>query len=393
MAGSEEAREERALTRWVRTKEELVRLSESLAGASALALDTESDSLHHHVEKVCLIQLATERGEACLVDPLALRDLSALAPIMADPGVAKVLHGADYDVTTLKRDFGFRFAGLFDTMIAARFLGRPQVGLQAVAQAELGVTLSKESQRDDWSRRPLTHTQEQYALADVCHLLLLQTRLAGELKQLGRLAWVEEESDAVAALEPARRRRDAEAYQKVKGARRLSRRQLAVLREVHLWREELAETTDVPAFKLLSSEALLDIAARAPRTTAELAPVRGLSPRVRSRTEQLLAAVGRALDLPEAELPVISPPPPRPVVSEAVRKRIERLRAWRTQAATRLAVDISVVLPQRLLERLAQAAPRELAALREVEGLRRWRVEAFGAELLGVIELRSDGRP
>ena len=387
MAGSEEAREERALTRWVRTKEELVRLSESLAGASALALDTESDSLHHHVEKVCLIQLATERGEACLVDPLALHDLSALAPIMADPGVAKVLHGADYDVTTLKRDFGFRFAGLFDTMIAARFLGRPQVGLQAVAQAELGVTLSKESQRDDWSRRPLTRTQEQYALADVSHLLLLQARLAGELRQLGRLSWVEEESDAVAALEPARRGRDPEAYQKVKGARRLARRQLAVLREVHLWREELAEATDVPAFKLLSSEAILDIAARAPRTAAELAPVRGLSPRVRGRSEQLLAAVGRAMDRPEAELPVISPPLPRPVVSEAVRKRIERLRAWRTQAAARLAVDISVVLPQRLLERLAQAAPRDVDALREIEGFRRWRVEAFGPELLGVIEL------
>jgi len=386
VAGSEDAREERALIRWIRTRDELVRLAEALAGTSALALDTESDSLHHHVEKVCLIQLAPERGEACLVDPLALRDLSALAPIMADPGVAKVLHGADYDVTTLKRDFGFHFAGLFDTMIAARFLGRPQVGLQAVAQAELGVTLSKESQRDDWSRRPLTRTQEQYALADVSHLLLLQARLAGELRQLGRLSWVEEESDAVAALEPARRGRDPEAYQKVKGARRLSRRQLAVLREVHLWREALAETTDVPAFKLLSSEAILDIAARAPRTAAELASLRGLSPRVRSRSEELLAAVGRAVVLPEAELPLMSPPPPRPVVSETVRKRIERLRAWRTQAAARLAVDISVVLPQRLLERLAQAAPRDVDALREIEALRRWRVEAFGPELLSVIE-------
>jgi ribonuclease D len=370
---------------WIRTREELARLSESLAGTSALALDTESDSLHHHVEKVCLIQLATERGEACLVDPLALRDLSALAPIMADPHVAKVLHGADYDVTTLKRDFGFRFAGVFDTMIAARFLGRPQVGLQALAQAELGVALSKESQRDDWSRRPLTRTQEQYALADVTHLLVLQARLAGELRQLGRLSWVEEESDAVAALEPARRGRDPEAYQKVKGARRLARRQLAVLREIHLWREELAETTDVPAFKLLSSEALLDIATRAPRTAAELAPVRGLSPRVRGRSRELLAAVGRALDMPEAELPRVSPPPPRPVVSEPVRKRIERLRAWRTQAAARLALDVSVVLPQRLLERLAQAGPRELDALRAVEGLRRWRVDALGAELVAAL--------
>jgi len=373
------------MTNWVRTPEQLARLAQSLAGSAALALDTESDSLHHHLEKVCLIQVATDRGDACLVDPLVLRDLSLLAPIMADPGVAKVLHGADYDVTTLKRDFGFRFAGIFDTMIAARFLGRPQVGLQAMAQAELGVTLSKASQRDDWSRRPLTPVQEQYALADVSHLLVLQARLAGELRQLGRLAWVQEESDAVAALEPARRSRDPEAYQKVKGMRRLSRRQQAVLREIYGWREGVAEATDVPAFKLFSSEALLEMAERSPRTAAELAQVRGLSPRVRGRGDELLGAIGRALDLPETELPRLSPTPPRPVLSEPVRKHIESLRAWRTKTAARLAVDISVVLPQRLLERLAQAAPRRVEALHEIEGLRRWRVEAFGPELLATL--------
>src|SRR5439155_57657 len=124
---------------------------------------------------------------------------------------------------------------------------------------------------------------------------VLQARLAGELRQLGRLSWVEEESDAVAALEPARRGgRDPEAYQKVKGMRRLSRRQQAVLREIYGWRENLAETTDVPAFKLFSSEALIEMAERAPRTAAELAQVRGLSPRVRSRGEELLAAIARA---------------------------------------------------------------------------------------------------
>src|SRR5438093_8117790 len=166
---------------------------------------------------------------------------------MADRGIAKILHGADYAVTTLKRDFGFRFAGLFDTMIAARFLGRPQIGLQALAQAELGVALSKESQRDDWSRRPLTPTQEQYALADVAHLLVLQARLAGELRQLGRLSWVEEESDAVAALEPSRRGRDAEAYQKVKGMRRPSRPPPGVLRQLYGLHEDLGGTDDRPA--------------------------------------------------------------------------------------------------------------------------------------------------
>ena len=373
------------MTRWVRTPDELSHLGRALAGSGTVALDTESDSLYHHVEKVCLVQIADDKGEACLVDPLVLKNLSPLAPVMADPAVVKVLHGADYDVTTLKRDFGFRFAGLFDTMIAARFLGRPQIGLQAMAQAELGVALSKDSQRDDWSRRPLTATQEAYALADVTHLLALYARLREELRGLGRLDWVLEESDAVAALEPARRARDPESYLRIKGSRRLSRRAQAVLREVHAWREDLAETTDVPAFKLLSSEALLAMAERPPRATAEVAKVRGLSPRVKGRAGELLAAIERALALPDSELARPSPPPTRPVVSDAARKNIERLRAWRAREATRLGVDISVVLPQRLLERLAQVAPTNAEGLGQVEGLRRWRVAAFGPDLLRTI--------
>src|SRR5712691_4257261 len=164
------------MTPWIRTTAELSELAGSLAGRRAIALDTESDSLHHHREKVCLVQIGVEEG-GWLVDPLAARDLSPLAPLLADPAMVKVLHGADYDVTTLKRDFGFSFAGLFDTMIAARFLGLPEIGLQAVAKAELGVAISKDSQKDDWSRRPLTPTQEAYALADVHSLLALRGRL------------------------------------------------------------------------------------------------------------------------------------------------------------------------------------------------------------------------
>ena len=137
------------MARWIRTTGELAALVASLAGRRALALDTESDSLHHHREKVCLVQLGVE-DEGWLVDPLATRDLGPLGPLLANPDVVKVLHGADYDVTTLKRDFGFTFRGLFDTMIASRFLGLPEVGLQALLRAEFAIALTKESQKDDW---------------------------------------------------------------------------------------------------------------------------------------------------------------------------------------------------------------------------------------------------
>ena len=375
---------------WIRAPDELARFVTSLEGCRALALDTESDSLHHHFEKVCLLQLATDRGEARLVDPLALRDLDPLAPVFADSAVVKVLHGADYDVTTLKRDFGFRFAGLFDTMIAARFLGLREIGLQALAREELGVDLSKDSQKDDWSRRPLTPRQEAYALADVRHLLPLYDRLAERLRGRGRLSWVEEECAAVAALEPARRKKDPEAYQRIKGAGRLAPRALAVLRELNAWREARAEATDVPPFKVLGNEALVTLAERPPRTLEELARVRGVLPRLRNQAPALLEAAAHALRLPEAELPRLARAP-RPIASEEARRRAAAVKSWRAEEARRSALDVSVVLPQRLIDRLAEAAPRDLAGLGAIEGLRRWRVEAYGTALLAALA-NAEGR-
>ncbi len=367
---------------WVRTGEELERLAADLRGGRTVALDSESDSLHHHREKVCLIQVAAEGGRTWLVDPLALRDLSALAPLIADPQVTKVFHGADYDVTTMKRDFGFAFAGLFDTMIAARFLGLPAVGLQAVAQSELGIALSKDSQKDDWSRRPLTPTQERYARDDVRHLHTLRARLADRLAELGRLSWVLEECDAVAALPAAQRRSEPDAWQKVKGIRQLPPRAREVVKHVVAWREAVAEQTDIPAFRILNTEALFALAKSPPRDEAALHAVRAIWPRWRRHAPALLAAVARALAVPDSALSPLASAPRPPQVAPETKRRIDALRAWRAREAERLALDIAIVLPQRLLEKVAEAHPRSIADLERIEGLRRWRVEALGASLL-----------
>ncbi|MCC6993549.1 MAG: HRDC domain-containing protein [Deltaproteobacteria bacterium] len=373
---------------WIRTPRELEAWLASLVGCHALALDTESDSLYHHVEKVCLIQVAPAGGEGRLIDPLfpelQQAGLAALAPLLADPAVTKVLHGADYDVATLKRDFGFSFAGLFDTMLAARFLGRAELGLAAVARAELGVELTKGGQKDDWSRRPLTARQEQYALADVQHLGALHDRLRAALEQAGRLTWVLEECDAVAKVPAARRRKSDDAYLELKGASRLPRRALAVLRELFAWREARAEVTNIPPFKIAQNELLLALALAAPTTPAALAKV----PAARHLTRDvpaLLEGITRALALPEAELPRVPAPSHGPRMSDAVRRRIEALRALRTRLAKRLELDISVVLPQRLIDRIAEAAPKTLDALAEIDGVRRWRTEILGEEVLASI--------
>ena len=170
----------------------------------------------------------------------------------------------------------------------------------------------------------------------------------------------------------------------MKGARRLPPRALAALRELYAWRERRAEETDTPPFKILGNESLLRLAELRPRDAAGLREVPGVLPRLQRQAGELLAAVRRAEELPESELPRPARAP-RPVVPDAVLRRVERLKAWRTRKAAELQVDVSVVLPQRLIDRLAEAGPRDAAGLDAVEGLRRWRSEAFGAELLAAV--------
>jgi ribonuclease D len=368
---------------WIRTPEALGELCRDLESCRAIGLDTESDSLYHYRDKVCLLQLATDAGALYLVDSLAV-DVAPLAEAFARSSLVKVLHGADYDVTTLKRDFGFRFEALFDTMIAARLLGKKELGLLAVARDELGVTLSKANQKDDWSRRPLTPEQEAYALADVAHLIALRERLAPRLEALGRLSWLEEECAAVAALEPLSRKRDKDAYLAVKGARRLGPRSLAALRELYTWREQHAEQTDIPAFRILGNESLLRLAELLPANERELGAVPGVLSRNRRLASALLEAVRRARELPESELPRL-PRVARPAPSEACQRRVDALKAWRSRKSRELELDPAVILPQRLIERLAEGCPCDAQALCATPGLRRWRADAFGSELLAAL--------
>jgi len=142
--------------RWIRTPEDMGRLAATLARARAVSIDTEADSLHHYPGKLCLVQIATDAGEGHLVDPLLLADLSALGPCLADPGIVKVLHAADNDLAYLKRLHPFTVASIFDTAIAARFLGVTALGLDELLKAFIAVDPGKSRQKDDWSRRPLT---------------------------------------------------------------------------------------------------------------------------------------------------------------------------------------------------------------------------------------------
>jgi ribonuclease D len=379
------------LPRWVRTAGDVAALAARLRESPAVAIDTESDSLHHYPARLCLVQVGDAAGRVHLLDPLAGVDLSPLGPVLADPGIPKVLHAGDNDLAALWQRFGFRVRPLFDTYIAARFLGVAELGLDRLLERFLGVTLGASRQKDDWSIRPLSPAQEAYALDDVRHLIALGERLRATLQQVGREEWVREECEALTRLDFAIKADDPDAYLELKGARTLSPRSRAVLRELHGLRDALARTLDRPPFKVVGNEVLLGLATVRPRDVAALLAVRGITPRIVERFGQaILAAVERAEAIPEAELPEL-PKRSRPPLPGRVRRRIDALRAWRMGSAERLGLDPGVLLPGRLIERIAEVAPADVETLSRIEGLRRWRVAELGAEIVAVVSERGAG--
>ena len=258
----------------------LAALADSIRAEPVVAVDTESNSFHAYRERVCLIQLSTRSGD-WIVDPFSV-DVRPLGAVLCD-GRETVLHGADYDVRCLKREYGWRLPRLFDTMAAARRLGAPGLGLSALVEAHFGVRLSKAHQRSDWGHRPLTGEQLAYAALDTHYLLPLRDRLVADLAARGAAEEARKEFDRIAAVEPRERVFDAEGYRRLPGARALDAEGRAVLRALWVAREERARALDRPPFKVLPEPAMVDIARLRPRTSDALARIRGVTPSVLRR--------------------------------------------------------------------------------------------------------------
>jgi ribonuclease D len=271
-------------------------LVERLRSEQVIALDTESNSFHVYRERVCLLQIST-RGADFVVDPLAV-DPAPLAEVLCD-GRETVLHGADYDVRCLRRQYGWRLPRLFDTMAAARRLGRGGLGLSALVAEHFGVRLSKAFQRADWGRRPLPREQLTYAALDTHYLLPLYDRLAGELSSSGALEEARREFDRIAAAEFRERVFDEEGWRRLKGARELDPRGRTVLRALWIAREEQARSLDRPPFKVLAEHAMVELARVRPASDDALARIPGVTPAVLRRTGPLLRAALAAGAEPE----------------------------------------------------------------------------------------------
>jgi ribonuclease D len=367
----------------IETPDALSGLFGDLASESLLAVDTEAASFHRYRDRVYLLQVSS-RQRTAVVDPLAVRDLGGLGRLLADPGVEIVFHDADYDLRLLEQEYGFRATQLFDTRIAAQLLNEPGIGLAALLEKYFGVRLDKRFQRADWSARPLSREMISYAASDTRHLPGLRDIMREQLAARGRLGWAEEEFELLAQV---RWRNDEgePAFLRMKGAKALKGRALAVLREVHQWREELAARSDRAPFRILSNEPMLDIARAQPRDVAALRAMRGVGGElVERRGRELLAAVQRGLELPESEIPRLARPARRPP-DPAYEARLERLKALRNELAARYELAPGVLCPNGTLEAIARAEPRSVEELRSIPELRRWQIEEFGDALVQAI--------
>jgi ribonuclease D len=355
-----------------------------IAGTRELALDTEGASFHRFVDRIYLLQLST-RDRHAVIDPLPIGVPAGLGALLEDPAVEVVFHDADYDLRLLQQDYGWHIRNIFDTRIAAQLLGYTAFGLAALLEKFFQVKLDKKHQRADWSMRPLTEGMLDYAAQDTRYLLQLRDELATELERLGRTAWAREEF----ALLEGTRWQDEEpggAFLRIKGARDLSRRELAVLRELVPWRDTVAGALDRATFRVLGNEQLLEISRAQPQTKEALGRFKGM-PRaiLEQRGPDVLDAVRRGLAVPDAELPRF-PRAARWDRDPEFDSRVSALKTARDAAAKRLILDPGVLCSRDRLEAVARRNPTTLDELAEIPELRRWQIAELGQDFLAALE-------
>ena len=346
----------------------------------SIALDTEGASFHRFVDRIYLLQLST-RERTAIIDPIPIGKPPALGRLLEDPAIEIVFHDADYDLRLLQQDYQWQVRNIFDTRVAAQLLGLRAFGLAALLERYFGVKLDKKHQRADWSMRPLTQGMLDYAAQDTIHLLELRDHLERELERAGRLDWAREEF----ALLEGTRWADGDggdAFLRMKGARDLSRRELAVLRELVQWRDGVAAQLDRATFRIVGNEQLLEIAKRQPASPDLLSSIKGV-PRgmIESRGREMTDAVARGLAVPENALPKF-PKAPRWDRDPEFDVRVAALKTVRDTAAGRLDLDPGVLCARDRLEAVARKNPSSPEELAEVRELRAWQRGVLGEDFL-----------
>ena len=365
--------------KWIDSQQPLDEAMTQMASRDVIAVDTEADSLHSYFDKVCLIQMSTSESDI-IIDPLARVDLAKFGELLANPSITKILHGGDYDVRILNRDFGFTVTNLIDTSICAQLLGYEAFGLAALLERHFGVKLNKVHQRADWSMRPLSPDMLEYAALDTHYLIALADRLREELKELGRWEWAQEE---FARLESVRYREseEQEPWRRLKNLGALDRRSLAIVRDLHAWRDTLARDADKPPFKIIGNDTIIEIARQKPETREDLAKMKGVSRYHSDRFgREIVRIVRAALELDEASLPDKNEPKAW-IRDRVLDARVNRMKTARDRIAKELKIDPAILAPRHVLTAVATSG-----SLDDAGAMREWQKRILGDALLAAMQ-------
>ena len=290
---------------YLSTSSELAEFCERAASAKVIAVDTEFLRERTFFPKLCLVQISAA-GDIAAIDPILIDDLSPLVELLGDATVTKVFHACSQDLEVLLDGLGVSCAPVFDTQLAAAFLGlRQQISYASLVESYCGVRLPKAESLTDWSRRPLDPEQLTYAEDDVRYLPGIYDRMMHELVERDRLSWVAPEMGRL--CDPERLRRDpSEAYLRLRRAGSLTRRQLAVAREVCAWREDVAARRDLPRKWVASDEVVVEICKRTPTSLERLRKIRGTDQISERDARSLLEAVQKGVGCPPDDCPKIA---------------------------------------------------------------------------------------
>jgi ribonuclease D len=314
-----------------------------------------------------------------LVDPLALKDLSAFAPIFSNPKIEKVFHAAEYDVICMRRDFGFAFANLFDTMQAARVLGYPAVGLDKLLGDKFGVRMDKRHQKANWAARPLTKEQIHYARLDTHYLFRLRDVLEKELRESGRLEFAQEDFARVCLAEEQKQKVNGETWERFAGRKDLNLRELTILAQLCKWRDKEAEKLNRPPYKVIMDDVFVLLSKNPPAHKVDLSAV-GLSERqIHLWGDAVLAAIrqGESAALVERKQ--------HKVKDDAFLRRLETLKAWRKKIGLELGVESDIILPKQYLAALAENPPKDENELALTMKDASSRMEKYGAQIIKLL--------
>ncbi len=372
---------------WIDQEEKLSLLWDALSQNDVLALDTESNSFHGYVSQICLLQVATPT-QVMLIDTLALpkESLMPFARFLEDPKITKIMHGSDNDIIGLQRDFSLHVNGLFDTVLAARYLNLPKRGLDHLLQKYCGVKASKQYQRFNWKRRPLPSDALRYAAGDAFYLLDVYPQMMQQLEEVGRLEHVFQDSTLLAEREYEEKQFDPDGFWRIKGVKELNPKQLSVFQALYLWRHEVCLDLNMAAFLVLDDRTMLGLARERPTNPQELF-------RIRSANRSQLRRYCQEL-IEEIEEGIQNRPPRRPLANRknsetqipAKERVFDALRQWRQTTAIRDDLAIDLVATKQMLLNLARHCPTTLEGITQLPGMTPWRIEHYGNDWLAIIQ-------